>query len=86
MADEFAAAYQSECAARSPEGCQTRAAPQPGGLLNKSGKDAATPRGREAARPLRSARDSQLRLIDRLAQKRTLTMSTSAAIVSMSGQ
>ena len=35
---DFAAAYQSECAA-----------PQPGGLPNKSGKDAATPRRREAA-------------------------------------
>ena len=35
---------QSECAARSPEGCQIRAAPQPGGLPNKSGKDAARPR------------------------------------------
>ncbi len=54
---------QSECAARSPEGCQTRAAPQPGGLLNKSGpaarraakqerqggRDAARPRGRYGA-------------------------------------
>ncbi len=43
---------QSECAARSPEGPEgrkTTAAPQPGGLLNKSGKDAATPRRREAA-------------------------------------
>ncbi len=35
--------------ARSPEGCQTRAAPQPGGLPNKSGKDAATPRRRYGA-------------------------------------
>ncbi len=44
--DRIRRAVLQRVSAPSPEGCQTRVAPQPAGLPNKSGTDAATPRGR----------------------------------------